>query len=82
MLDQLEHRPGREKAFNADIDVFALQKISADIKTMHDAKKELSQKQFRPIWSEPMKINKQGGGAMTAATTPLYCTQLIDHTLS
>ena len=71
----------REKAFDANIDVFALQENSADIKTMHDAKAELSKKQFRTIWSEPMEINKQGGGALVAAAVPLYCTQLIDHTL-
>ena len=48
---------------------------------MHDAKKELSNKQFRPLWSEPLKTAKLGGGAMVAATAPLYCTPLIGHTL-
>ena len=30
------------------IDIFALQEANADIKTMHDAKQELSKKQLRP----------------------------------
>ena len=38
----------REKAFDADIDVFAFQETNADITTMHDGKNEFSKKQLRP----------------------------------
>ena len=66
---------------NADIDIYALQETNADIKTMHDAKTEFNNKQFSTIWSEPIDINKKGGGATVAAAAPLYCSRLIDHTL-
>ena len=48
---------------------------------MHDTKKEFTKKKLRLLWSEAMQTNKQGGGTMVAAATPLYCTQLIGHTL-
>ena len=71
----------REDAFDADIDIFAFQETSADIKTIHDAKTEFGEKQFRTIWSEPVEIHKQVGGALvTAAAAPLYCTQFTNHT--
>ena len=64
-----------------DIDIYALQETNADIKTMHDAKAELNKKLTRAIWSNPVDINKKGSGTAVAAAAPLYCTQLIDHTL-
>ena len=70
-----------EEVLNADIDIYALQETNADIKTMHDANTEFNKRQIRTIWSEPVDINKKGSGATVAAAAPLYCTQLIDHTL-
>ena len=70
------------KAFDANIDIFAFQETNAYIKTIHDTKKELTRKKFRPPRSEAMQTNKQGGGTLVAATTPLYCIQLIGHTLA
>ena len=64
-----------------DIDIYALQETNANVKTMHDAKAELNKKLTRAIWSNPVDINKKGSGTAVAAAAPLYCTQLIDHTL-
>ena len=80
-MGSIRSQDRREDALDADIDMFAFWEASANIKTMHDAKAELSKRQPRTIWSEPMEINKQGGGALVAAAAPLYCTQLIDHIL-
>ena len=63
------------------MDIFASQETCADITVMHDTKKDLSKKQLRPFWKEATQVNRKGGGAMVAATTPLYCTSLIGYTL-
>ena len=45
----------REKAFDADIDVFALQEISAYIRTMHDAKKSSAKSSSDPYGENQRK---------------------------
>ena len=45
-VGSIKSNNSREKAFDADVDIFALQETCADIKVMHDTKKYPSKKQL------------------------------------